>query len=209
MRSLLVRTAVLLALLLLTRQVVDRLHATEMSLPTPLSAFPTVLDDWQGGDAGELAPEIVRTLGVDDYLNRVYRADGRSTVALYVAFYGSQHEGDAIHSPLNCLPGNGWQPISHGRARLITAGTPVVNRYVVQKRGSRQLVLYWFQGRGRIVASEYVNKLFLLADALRLGRTDGTLVRVMTPVHTDERGAENVAVRFAQALEPRLQRWLP
>ena len=53
-------------------------------------------------------------LGVDDYLSRAYyRADG-AVVGLYMGYYGSQRQGDTIHSPLNCLPGAGWEPVSRG-----------------------------------------------------------------------------------------------
>jgi len=126
-----------------------------------------------------------------------------------VAYYGSQAQGDSIHSPKHCLPGSGWQPISQTRS-VVRAGDRELplNRYVIQRRGERQLVLYWFQGRGRLIASEYANKLFLFADALRLGRTNGALVRVATPLGPDDRTADQAATRFIHALQPTLGRWL-
>ena len=203
MRFMPARIVLLLALVFLARALVARVHSAETPLAVPLSTFPRVIDEWRGGENSELAPDVLRVLGADDYLSRMYQASDRgSAVSLYMAFYAAQRAGSTIHSPQHCLPGNGWQPISRGRMRLDTSGGPSINRYVVQKRGVRQLVLYWFQGRGRIVASEYANKIYLFADALRLGRTDGTLVRVTTPFVADERTAETRAVRFAQALEP-------
>jgi EpsI family protein len=111
---------------------------------------------------------------------------------------------------LNCLPGTGWTPLQHTRPVLDVSGRPLpINRYVIQKRGERQLVMYWFQGRGRVVASEYANKAYLLVDAIRQRRTDGALVRVTAPLDGDERVVEQATVDFIAALQPQLARWLP
>jgi EpsI family protein len=180
-----------------------------MQPKAPLAMFPVHVAGWSGTNAGELDADTLRVLGADEYLNRVYSDDNGTEIGLYVAFYGFQRQGDAIHSPLNCLPGNGWLPVTHGYASIVSRGQALpVNRYVVEKRGVRQLVLYWFQGRGRVVASEYWNKLYLLVDAFRLRRTDGALVRVMSPLRRD---AASIAAagEFAQAIEPLLTQWLP
>ena len=182
----------------------------DVPLDTPLSAFPLRLDAWRGVEGRPIEPEIARVLRADDYVNRVYQRDADAVVGLWIAFYASQRQGDAIHSPLNCLPGTGWTPLEHTRPVLKVGGDSFpVNRYLVQKRGERQVVLYWYQGRGRVVASEYANKAFLLADAFRHRRTDGALVRVTAPVLRDERLADRVAVDFVAALHPQLARWLP
>jgi EpsI family protein len=176
----------------------------------PLSSFPMQLDQWRGFNGPELAPDVARVLGADDSMNRVYRRSDGATVGLWVAFYASQRQGDAIHSPLNCLPGTGWTSLQHTRPVLDVNGASLpINRYLIQKRGERQLVMYWFQGRGRVVASEYANKGYLLVDALRQRRTDGALVRVTAPVDGDERAVERGAVDFIAALQPQLARWLP
>jgi EpsI family protein len=182
----------------------------EVPLRTPLSAFPLRIDDWRGFDGPAIEPEVARVLRADDYVNRVYRDRAGAPVGLWVAFYASQRQGDAIHSPLNCLPGTGWTPLDHTRPVLTIDDRPLrVNRYLVQKRGDRQVVLYWYQGRGRVIASEYANKAFLLLDAFRHRRTDGALVRVTAPVLGDERGADRTAIDFVAALHPQLTRWLP
>jgi EpsI family protein len=176
----------------------------------PLSAFPLQLEQWRGVNGPELAPEVARVLGADDSINRVYRRPDGTTTGLWVAFYASQRQGDAIHSPLNCLPGTGWTSLQHTRPVLDVNGRALaVNRYLVQKRGERQLVMYWFQGRGRVIASEYANKAYLLVDAVRRRRTDGALVRVTLPVSGDERAADRAALDFIAALQPQLSRWLP
>ena len=164
-----------------------------------------------------MEPEILQVLGVDDYLSRAYyRPDGRG-VGLYAGFYKSQRQGDTIHSPLNCLPGAGWEPLSQTRLRIADAGGPgagiEVNRYVVQKGLERQLVLYWYQSHGRVVASEYTSRLLLIHDAIRLNRTDGSLVRVISPIPVgdDDGGAsaEALAVEFVRVLFPALSGYLP
>jgi EpsI family protein len=129
---------------------------------------------------------------------------------LYVGYYASQRQGDTIHSPQNCLPGAGWRPVEAGRAEIPVNGRTLdVNRYVIQKGLDRQVVLYWYQGRGRVVANEYANKALLMLDAARLNRTSGGLVRVMTPVRTTTEAATTELTTFVAALFPRLERHLP
>jgi EpsI family protein len=135
-------------------------------------------------------------------------------VSLYIGYYGSQRQGDTIHSPQNCLPGAGWQPVEGGRVPLDVDGRRVtVNRYVIQKGLDRQVVLYWYQGRGRVVANEYANKLWLMLDAARLHRSDGALVRVVAPVLRSPGGslaaADDAAAAFTRTIFPRLPAHLP
>jgi EpsI family protein len=180
----------------------------------PLDTLPVEFGRWQGQDAPPFDPEVLRALGADDYVNRVYRSRAEPPVAVYVGYYKSQREGDTIHSPLNCLPGAGWQPLTAARVRLrpASAEPAVVNRLLIQKGLDRQVVLYWYQSHGRIVASEYASKAWLIYDALRHHRSDAALVRVISPVlpsEDDDRPAEGRTVAFAQALLPLLARHLP
>jgi EpsI family protein len=124
-----------------------------------------------------------------------------------------------MHSPLNCLPGAGWLPVRQARSRLpVTdaAGQPQeieVNDFVIEKGLDRQVVLYWYQSHGRVVASEYWGKIYTVVDAVRLNRTDGALVRLVSPVRGSspeaERAAEQTAREFAGVLFTRLGRYLP
>lgn len=175
-----------------------------------LPGFPLSIDDWRGMDAAPLDLDTMRVLGVDDYVLRTY-VGSPGAVGLYIGYYRSQRQGDTIHSPMNCLPGAGWVPVEAGRITLAAAGGAEVNRYLIQKGDQRQIALYWYQGRGRTVASEYWSKAFLVWDAARSNRTDGALVRVLAPV---ERGAspaaaEAVARAFATRLFPMLGRYIP
>ena len=176
----------------------------------PLASLPSTIEGWQGRDSAPLADDIVAVLGVDDYVNRYYARAGRPPVALYAGYYASQRQGDTIHSPQNCLPGAGWQPVSSERVTLHAAGTPItVNRYVIQKGIDRQAVLYWYQGRGRVVADEYANKAWLMLDAARLRRTNGALVRLITPVAASPEAAFEELAAFTAAVFPRLTAHLP
>jgi EpsI family protein len=151
----------------------------------------------------------VALLGVDDYIHRVYVSDSGVPVGLYAGYYVSQRQGDTIHSPQNCLPGAGWRPVSSSTVDLASSsGKVTVNQYVIQKGLDQQVVLYWYQGRGRVVANEYANKALLMWDAARLQRTNGGLVRVMSPLTPGRDAAADVAA-FATALLPRLQQLMP
>jgi EpsI family protein len=176
---------------------------------SPLAETPSVLGAWRGFEAPPFADDVVAQLGVDDYINRRYVADGAAPVSLYVGYYASQRQGDTIHSPQNCLPGAGWRPVSSDRA-VIEAGRPIsVNRFVIQKGIERQAVFYWYQGRGRVVANEFANKGWLMLDAARLRRTDGGLVRLITPVVTTPEAAFGSLTAFTTVLFPHLSSHLP
>lgn len=192
--------------------------------PTPirqtLAELPILLDDWQGRVERDFEPEIVKELGVDDYANRSYFAPDGRRLGLYIGYHSSQRQGDTIHSPLNCLPGAGWTPREIGRANL-TVSDPTtgadreieVNRVVIERGLDRQLVLYWYQSHGRVVASEYWGKIYTVVDAIRLNRTDAALVRVIAPVPSrdpeDLAAADKAARAFVQTLFPQLGRHLP
>ena len=152
--------------------------------------------DWQGRVERDFEPEILEVLGVDDYANRSYYSPDGRRIGLYIGYHDSQRQGDTIHSPLNCLPGAGWMPITagadqHRRDRSCGGGESRASRSTASssRRGlDRQLVLYWYQSHGRVVASEYWGKVYTVVDAIRLNRTDAALVRVIAPVPSREAG---------------------
>jgi EpsI family protein len=184
----------------------DEVAVTRMAL----SDLPATIETWQGRDARPYDDDIVAELGVDDYINRHYVRTDHAPVALYVGYYASQRQGDTIHSPQNCLPGAGWRPVSSDRVTIDAGGTPIeVNRYLIQKGVERQAVFYWYQGRGRVVANEYANKLWLMLDAARLRRTNGALVRLITPVLSTPDAAFDELSAFTGAVFPRLALHLP
>lgn len=204
------RSIVVVVLLAATGLYASRATSAEVEIPRePLAALPLSLDGWAGRDASPFADDVVAQLGVDDYINRRYGRDDAS-VGLYVGYYHSQRQGDTIHSPQNCLPGAGWRPVASRVASIPAAGRTLhVNEYVIQKGLDRQVVYYWYQGRGRVVANEYANKALLMLDAARLNRTNGGLVRVIAPVTTTAEAAAGDLSAFVSALFPHLSKHLP
>ena len=207
----LIRSLAIASVLILSGWLVHGGAHAEATRQAGLEQIPLTLGEWTGTPEPPFDDETLRVLGADEYVNRTYVDDARHAggINLYVAYYASQRQGDAIHSPMNCLPGTGWQPVSRGRLRIDGAAAPFeANRVLVQKGRERQLVLYWYEGRGRRVASEYASKLYLSADAVRLNRTDGALVRLSIPVTTSEQDTERRVLAFAAALNPALERTL-
>ena len=191
------------------------MRAEPVPIRESLTTCPLQLSDWRGERAPDFDEATLAVLGVDEYINRVYLDTSKRPIGLYVGYYGSQRQGDTMHSPLNCMPGAGWSPISFDRIPIPVEGaTPAsrnisVNRYVIEKGLDQQLVLYWYQSHGRVVASEYWGKFYMVLDAIRTNRTDGALVRIIAPIATTEGDAERQAVGFAQVLYPLLRRYLP
>ena len=175
----------------------------------PLESLPFSLGEWEGRPAEPLPKDVVALLGVDEHIYRTYVRDG-IPVGLYAGYYNSQRRGDTIHSPQNCLPGAGWHPVSRATLQLAGSAGPVpVNQFVIQNGLQRQVVLYWYHGRGRVVANEYANKAFLMWDAARIRRTNGGLVRLITPVTTSTDDAVTHVAAFAATLLPKLEGLMP
>jgi EpsI family protein len=176
----------------------------------PLRELPYIIGAWSGQEY-PLSQQVLHAVSVSDYTNRLYSTTGIAPVQLYVGFYGSQKTGDTIHSPKNCLPGSGWDPVRAGQATIALVGGRkiVVNEYVIQRDQDKQLVFYWYQGRGRVIASEYAAKFWMVTDALSKNRTDGALVRVVTPMADNEAVAQARLVSFTQDLFPRLDEIIP
>lgn len=216
-RPLLARAIAICVLLAATTIFLANARRAEITVArSEFKAFPMTAGAWSATADSPLDDEVLKVLGVDDYVSRVYYQPDGAAVGLYMGFYGSQRQGDTIHSPQNCLPGAGWEAVAEGRLRLANADGQgrdiIVNRYIVQKGLERQLVLYWYQSHGRVVASEYWSKFYLITDAIRTNRTDGSMVRVISPIAAgDETGAsaERLADDFVRAIFPTLPAYLP
>jgi EpsI family protein len=185
-------------------------HGESVVPQQPLRDLPYTVGKWSGQEH-PLSERMVQAVSVSDYTNRFYFADGMAPVQLYVGYYGSQKTGDTIHSPKNCLPGAGWDPVRSGFTTISVAGGRqiVVNEYVIQQDQNKQLVFYWYQGRGRVIASEYAGKFWMVADAISRNRTDGALVRLITPINDSEASARARLVGFTQDLFPQLDEIIP
>jgi EpsI family protein len=177
-----------------------------------LASFPAEIDTWRGTDV-PMGPDTLAVLGPGQFLVRDYhRSPAEPYVNLYVAYFPSQKTGDTIHSPQNCLPGAGWTPLQSGHISLRRDdGTTItVNRFIISKGLVRQLVFYWYQAHDRVTPSEYLAKIYLVADAIRMNRTDGALVRVVTPItNGDEEAAQARALDLTHRVLPLLDSYIP
>ena len=176
----------------------------------PLRDLSYRVGDWTGVEA-PLEQRIVQAVSVTDYTNRRYFDSTLPEVDLYIGYYASQRTGDTIHSPKNCLPGSGWDPIQAGYTTIPLASgqRAKVNEYVIAQGLQKALVFYWYQGRGRIIASEYWGKFYMIDDAITRNRTDGALVRLITPLTGNESVAHARLEKFAQLLFPSLSKFIP
>jgi EpsI family protein len=179
----------------------------------PLADFPRTIGGWQLLREGVIEPEVMEVLQADDALTRIYVKPSTGEHAdLYIAAFRSQREGKAPHSPKNCLPGNGWLQLSQSEIQVDAGvGAPIpVNRYVIEHGQDRSVVLYWYQSRDRAVAGEFKAKFWVIADAIRLNRTDSALIRVIVPIaNNDTDAAERAAVDFIRATFPSIRQFLP
>src|SRR5579864_4770705 len=179
----------------------------------PLDGFPTQVSGWRMVQQGVMEQEVKDVLRADDYITRDYAASPTRYANLFVAFFKSQRAGQTPHSPKNCLPGSGWVWTVSDTIPVNVPGRsdPIqINRYLVSKGENRSLVLYWYQSRDRVVASEYKAATLVAWDALRYNRTDTSLVRVVVPVVN---GRDDIAtqtgVEFIQAFFATLRQFFP
>jgi exosortase D (VPLPA-CTERM-specific) len=181
-----------------------------------LSKFPLTIDEWSG-QPRTLESDILDRLMLTDYFLIDYTSAAQQNLNFYVAYYGSQRAGAAIHTPRSCIPGGGWRIVSIGEHTLSVSGLDgkplTVQRLLIQKGGNSQLVYYWFDQRGRVLANEFVVKWYMLQDAVLKNRSDGSLVRVSVPIasvdKTNIARADQVIEQFIGKAEPLLQQYLP
>ena len=152
-----------------------------------------------------LSSNVLAHLLPTSYVSRTYTKNG-AVLGMFIAYYAEQRAGESMHSPKNCLPGSGWEIWKYGTTTIPVAGAPEeINQYFIDNSGQRMIVLYWYQSRKRIIASEYMGKLQLIKDTLTDGHTSGSLVRIIVP---DAPGMSQAAASFATALVPEVRRCL-
>lgn len=197
---------------LYARPDVDKVPPSE-----PVARMPTQIGPWESKDL-PMDQGVLDILGKGDFLNRVYINDQPGgepipAVGLFIGYFPTQRTGQTIHSPQHCLPGAGWTFDSSRYTDLQAENGSNfrVGEYVITNGEQKQFVLYWYQAHGRSVANEYVSKFYLIADAMRMNRTDGALVRVITPIASNESldHARARALSFTRKMAPELPRFIP
>jgi EpsI family protein len=206
---------VLTAVLLLQCALFYGFSRTELApRPRPLSQFSIDSGNWRKVRDYQMDQETLDVLKADELLSASFAQTGAGPqVELLVAYFQTQRTGKAPHSPKNCLPGSGFYALQNTTIEIPINGEakPIrVNKYIVARGDNQSLVLYWYQSRSRVVASEYMAKVYTMWDAVRANRTDTALVRVVVPVqHGDTRAAEDSAVSFVRDLFEPLKHYLP
>ncbi len=203
-----IKIAVVVGFLALQVYIYNYFAANEVHPPRhAFTEFPLKLGDWRCSGRDEMTEEVLTNLGVTDYLICDYaRKEPNERIGVYVGYHESQvrHEGGgsaggAIHPPKHCLPGSGWDIIANDRVELDLPGMPNggarVNRLVIAKGDARQLVYYWYQERGRVIADDWMKIIWLFWDRARLQRTDGSLVRFTIPMTRDGDAKAEAAFR--------------
>ena len=171
----------------------------------PLNEFPRQIGGFTMVEAEKFDRKVRELAGMNDYIMWQYRDRDGYMLSLYIGYYRDQTEGSIIHSPKHCMPGSGWEPVQSG---VVAVDGARVNRMLLQKGMEKQLAYYWFQGRGRIVASEYLDRAYMILDSLLRRRSDGALVRIIGNA-SDVKLAESKQVGFMKALLPVLDGFLP
>ena len=177
-----------------------------------LKDFPSRVANWeQVGTDAQFDSETLAVLRASDYLLRNYKNPDGSLTNFYVGYYASQRDGATYHSPLNCLPGSGWVMSEPGKVTINPTGRApfVANKYVIQNGDHKELLVYWYQGRGRAVASEYWGKVYTVFDSVRLRRSDGAMVRITTTINDSKPGAVQTAMDLAVDLAANTSTILP
>jgi EpsI family protein len=192
------------------------LHFRSASEGVPLrksfDRFPDAIGSWSARDDNVLDTRTLGMLRMSDYLFRRY-VDGTGRSAwLYIGYWESQRRGTDIHSPKNCLPGGGWEPVETSRISIPVTGAaaPItVNRFLIQKDRQMQVVIYWFQAQGTVVPGELDAKIAMVRSAIFRNRTDGALVRISSLVHGSIPETTEALVAYIQDLYPVLRDYLP
>jgi EpsI family protein len=187
-------------------------HGDAVPLKQPLELFPKTIGVWNTVQVGVTDKETLDILKADDTMSRNYQSS-YGLVNLWVAYFKTQRTGSSPHSPKNCLPGSGWSQISAADidVKIPATGESIrINRYEVSKGDEKSLTLYWYQSQRRVVANEFDAKFWLVADSVRLHRSDTSVVKIVIPIFKDhEKEAEDIGIRFVQAVYPALRQFLP
>jgi len=183
-----------------------------VSIRKPLDSFPMTLGDWQRREATIFELDVLNVLKVKDYvMTRYVNSAGRS-LWLFIGYWDTQRKGAQPHSPKNCLPGAGWEPVEASQVTvpLPPPYTPItVNRYLIQKDASQQLVFYWYQSRGEAIMGEVAARVEMVKGAILYNRTDGALIRISSPVYGGVPETTERLVQYVQAMYPVLREYLP
>ncbi|MGA8939404.1 MAG: exosortase C-terminal domain/associated protein EpsI [Acidobacteriaceae bacterium] len=195
------------------RESVDRVPPSEA-----LTLLPQTIDHLTSQDI-PISQDTLAVLGEGRFLNRLYTDPAQTgqvftpPVSLFIGYFPTQRTGQSIHSPQNCLPGAGW---TFASSKTIYLERPelkhyAIGEYLITNGSAKQVVLYWYLAHGRSIANDYKAKAYMMLDAIRSNRTDGALVRLVTPLQPNESvaSAQTRVIKFADQLVPMLPKFIP
>jgi exosortase D (VPLPA-CTERM-specific) len=180
-----------------------------------VARFPLEVGEWKAENREKIDQKSLDKLDLSEYVMLDYNNSDSRSVNFYIAYYEKQSKGRSIHTPASCLPGHGWRFNQTGTARIPglhnNSGAVRVNRAVIKYGNSRQIAYYWFAMRGRILRNIYQVKIYNFWDALTMQRTDGALIRLITPVYKDEdlSDADARLQDFLQEIVPVMEGYIP
>jgi EpsI family protein len=214
MHNKVVRALVLLLLFQAAAYYALAFRAETVPPVAPLITFPEQLGTWHMVKDLPVEKEVMDLLRADDTLSRIYVDPSRGESYLWIAYFKTQRYGQSPHSPKNCLPGSGWEPIAgasgYMNVRVPGWDTPItINRYVVQHGDERSVSLYWYQSHGRVIAAEFSAKFWAIADSIHYRRSDTALIRVSVPVRDNVQAATETGIDFVDSVFPAIVRQLP
>ncbi len=180
---------------------------------TSLKEFPSRIGDWVVVNEERIDEKSMAVLQVDDYVIRTYANSKGDPVTLYIGYFKTQKEGKTNHSPRQCLPGAGWSAIE---TTSVTLDVPAGNsgqipaqRFLMEKGDEKDLFLFWYHGRGRQLANEYIVKAYLMWDSITRNRTDGALIRISSRASPNPDKAFRDEADFIRSFYPILSRYIP
>jgi EpsI family protein len=204
-------------------------HGDSRPLRQPLKQFPKTLPGWKAIGDPVVPKGDLDVLKADDVLSRLYVRSAvpdlsqlspesklhlaQTAANLFLEYFSTQQQGQSPHSPKNCLPGAGWE---ESESADITLSIPeiaapiTINKYVVSMGEQKDVVLYWYQSHGRVVAHEFAAKYYLVTDSMRYHRSDTAMIRVIVPVRGDNVAAAlKDAADLVQAAYPAILNYFP
>lgn len=197
-------------LILLTWTCTHLSPSASVPIAKPLSEFPPVLRDWRTTSQTRFSDDIISALKPTDYLSRGYEDSSGKRIGLYIGYHDGGKDSGEIHSPRNCLPGNGWQQESTERMQLKEPlGTISLVKSVYRKGESREMFFYWFQMQGKTMTDEYSLKLAGIISSIVHGRKDAAFIRFSIPFEADEQEAATAGIRFIRDVYPLIRDFIP
>lgn len=155
------------------------LHAsTSPSVESLNKAHFEIGGGWRVQAELPLSRQVIEALALDDYVSLVYAKNGKK-VNLYVGIYNSLKKIGASHSPLVCMPGQGWAVKQTGDADFRVGDNRINTRFIeAELNDERSLIVYWYQAYDQSSSGPFWQKLDALVAKSLHGNEKNAFVRI-------------------------------